>query len=152
MKTAFPLLLAGLTVGALALSGCVTTPDRKVLYTPCKAIETRDWSAHLEVSKEGKFPFPEEVALVVSGTVTVPTGGFELAIDKGPLVALDPPVQQVLLRTAAPDGMATQAITEERVRGSMPFDKRAKSVAIRCGDATIARIPVIEDRRTPSAQ
>jgi hypothetical protein len=147
LKTALPLLLAGLVLG-----GCVTKPDRETFYTPCKAIETRDWSAHLEVSKEGIFPFPTEVALVVSGTVTVPTGGYELAIDKGPLVALEPPVQQVLLRTTAPDGMATQAITEERVRGSMPFDKRAKSVAIRCGDATIARIPVIEDRRTPSAQ
>jgi hypothetical protein len=43
--------------------------------------------------------------------------------------------------------MATQAITEQRVTGSVPFDKRAKSVGIRCGDGTIASIPLIEDRR-----
>jgi hypothetical protein len=142
LKAIFTSVLASLLLG-----GCATTPT-ETLYAPCRALETRDWSAYVERTKEAKFVFPEEAVLVVSGTVQVPTGGFNLSIAPGSLVRLEPPVQQVILRTTAPEGMATQAITEERVTGSVPYDNRAKSVSIRCGDGTIASIPVIEDRRT----
>lgn len=145
MRPASTLLLA-----ALLLPGCAT-PRGTPLYSSCKALATRDWSAHVEVEKEALFPFPEEAMLVVGGTVQVPTGGFALALDKGPLVRIDPPVQQVILRTTAPEGMATQALTEQRVVGRVPFDRRAKAVAIRCGDAIIAEIPAIEDRRAAAA-
>jgi hypothetical protein len=127
------------------------TAAKEQLYSSCRALATRDWSAHVVLGKAAKFPFPEEASLVVSGTVQVPTGGFELSIIPGSLVQLDPPVQQVILRTIAPEGLATQAITEERVTGSVPWDKRAKSVSIRCGDGTIASIPTIEDRRADQA-
>ena len=146
MKARFaPLLL-----GSLLLGGCVTAPKEK-LYSSCRALATSDWSAHVVMDKAAKFPFPQEASLVVSGTVQVPTGGFALSIAPGSLVHLDPPVQQVILRTIAPEGMATQAITEQRVTGSVPFDNRAKSVSIRCGDGTIASIPTIEDRRPAEA-
>lgn len=140
-RLARPLLAAPL----LLLGSCAMTFGGPK-YSACRAMETRNWSASVEVEKEGKFPFPEERVLVVSGTVQVPTGGYSLALDAGPLVRLEPPVQQVILRTTAPEGMATQAITEEQVSGRLPYDKRARSVEIRCGDATIARIPVIENR------
>jgi hypothetical protein len=137
-------------LASLLLGGCVTAAKEQ-LYSSCRALATRDWSAHVVQDKEAKFPFKEEASLVVSGTVQVPTGGFELSIIPGSLVRLEPPVQQVILRTIAPEGMATQAITEERVTGSVPWDKRAKSVSIRCGDGTIASIPTIDDRRTAEA-
>jgi hypothetical protein len=46
--------------------------------------------------------FPDEAVLVVSGTVVVPTGGFVLSIAPGSLMRLEPPVQQVILRTTPP--------------------------------------------------
>jgi hypothetical protein len=141
LKAILPPVLA-----SLLLAGCASVPADP-LYSSCKALATRDWSAHVVVDKPAKFPFPEEALLVVSGTVQVPTGGFDLDILPGSLVRLEPPVQQVILRTTPPEGMATQAITEERVTGSVPWDSRARSVSIRCGDGTIASIPSIEDRR-----
>jgi hypothetical protein len=145
LKRAFAPLLV-----VLLLGGC-TSRVPPSLYTPCKALATRDWSARVEVEKEKLFPFPEEAVLLVAGTVQLPTGGFALAIEDGPLVRLDPPVQQVILRTIAPEGMATQAVTEQSVSGRVRFDRRAKSVAIRCGDGIIAEIPAIEDPRSGPA-
>ena len=142
MKRPIPLLL----LAPLLLGGCAL-PDKGPLYSPCKAISTRDWSAYVEVTPQGVLWDPDDPVLVVSGTVEVPSGGYDLSIQPGGLMQLDPPVQQVILRTAPPEGMATQAITEQQVTGSVPWDGRAKSVSIRCGDGTIAAIPVIEDRR-----
>jgi len=141
LKTVLPALL-----GALALGGCVA-PEPPSLYSACKAMTTSNWTAHVELAREGVFLFPDEQALVISGTVQLPSGGYRLKIEDGPLILLDPPVQQVILRTIAPSGMSSQAIVDEQVTGAVPFDGRAKSVSVRCGDGTIAEIPVIEDRR-----
>ena len=145
MKAVFAPLLA-----SLLFTGCASASVDPV-YSSCRAMATRDWSAHVEVDKPAVFPFPEEAVLVVSGTVEVPSGGYRLAIDPGPVVRLEPPVQQVILRTTPPEGMATQAITEQRVSGAVPWDGRAKSVSIRCGDGTIAEVPAIDDRRGAAA-
>jgi hypothetical protein len=142
MTRILPLLAAA----PLLLGGCAL-PGAESLYSPCKAMATSDWSAYVEVAPQGVLWDPDDPVLVVSGTVQVPTGGFELSIEAGGLMQLEPPVQQVILRTTPPEGMATQAITEERVTGSVKWDGRAKSVSIRCGDGTIASIPTIEDRR-----
>ena len=139
MKNALFLLIT-----ATALGGCITAePDS--LYSACKASATRDWTAQVDVEKNPNIFEPDVSTVLVSGTVTVPTGGYSVAIEEGPLVQLEPPVQQVILRTEAPDGMATQAIVEQQVSGRVPFDRRARSVAIRCGDATIARVAVTGD-------
>lgn len=135
----------------MLLGGCAL-PGAESLYSSCRAIATRDWSAYVETRPDAVLWDPEDPVLVVTGTVQVPTGGFDLSIQPGGLMQLQPPVQQVILRTVAPEGMATQAIVEERVSGSVPWDKRAKTVSIRCGDGTIASIPVIEDRRVPEAE
>ena len=139
-----------LLIAPLLLAGCAT-PQVDPLYSSCHSLATRDWSARVEVDKPAVFPFPEEAVLVVSGTVQVPTGGFRVSIAPGSLVRLEPPVQQVILRTVKPEGMATQAIVEQSVTGSVPYDARAKSVSIRCGDGTIAAIPVIVDGRPAPA-
>ncbi|HEY0148275.1 MAG TPA: hypothetical protein VGB70_04660 [Allosphingosinicella sp.] len=133
-----PLLL----LAPLLLAGCVTPAPADPYYSACKALSTRDWTAHVTLEKNPNIFEGEANTVLVRGKVTVPTGGYDLAIEGGPLVRLKPPVQQVLLRTTAPDGMATQAIVEEEVSGRVPFDRRAQSVAIRCGDATLARVPV----------
>ena len=138
--------LVPLCLAPLLLAGCVTPPPEDI-YSACKAISTRDWTARVERVKKGLLWDPDKVSLTVSGTVELPTGGYDLAIEPGALVRLDPPVQQVILRTTPPGGMATQAITEQRVTGSVPFERGAQSVSIRCGDGTIASIPVIDDRR-----
>ena len=139
-------LISLLPLAPLLLGGCAL-PDKGPLYSACKAISSRDWSAYVEVTPQGVLWDPDDPVLVVSGTVEVPSGGFDLSIQPGGLMRLEPPVQQVILRTTPPEGMASQAITEEQVTGSVPWDGRAKSVSIRCGDGTIASIPIIEDRR-----
>jgi hypothetical protein len=143
--------LSSLLIAPALLGGCAL-PGSESLYSSCRAIATRDWSAHVEVQPDAVLWDPEDSVLVVSGTVQVPTGGFGLSIEPGGLMQLEPPVQQVILRTVAPEGMATQAIVEEQVSGAVPWDKRAKRVSIRCGDGTIASIPVIEDRRVPDSE
>lgn len=143
MKRPFSLLLL-----APLLSGGCALPEKGPLYSPCKAISTRDWSAYVEVAPQGVLWDPDDPVLVVSGTVEVPSGGYELSILPGGLMQLEPPVQQVILRTTPPEGMASQAITEQQVTGTVPWDGRAKSINIRCGDGTIATIATIEDRRT----
>jgi hypothetical protein len=135
-----------LLLAPMLLAGCAL-PGPGSVYSPCKALATSDWAAHVEVAPQGVLWDPDDPVLVVSGTVQLPTGGFDLGIEQGGLMKLEPPVQQVILRTTPPEGMATQAITEQRVTGTVKWDGRAKSVSVRCGDGTIAAIPTIEDRR-----
>jgi hypothetical protein len=80
----------------------------------------------------------------VGGYVTLSTGGFTLALAPGPLLDLNPPVQQVILRTIAPTGPATQALTNQFAGAIMTLERRAQGVVIRCGDGVIAEIPAID--------
>lgn len=124
------------------LPGCyVDVPERT--YTPCDALGSADWSARIV-----RGPVPDRrdrtrPMLQVSGKVTVPAEGYALAIDPGPVLALVPPVQQVILRTSPPDGEAAPAPTTERVSGTVRYRKGTQSVSVRCGDGTIALIPTI---------
>ena len=138
-----------LAAAALALalaSGChVEVPEP--VYSPCAALASGDWSARIV---EGPHPERRDRTvpmLAVSGTVTVPAAGYALSIEPGPLLDLKPPVQQVILRTDAPEDMAAQVLTEERVSGRMRYRTAVKAVSVRCGDGIIAEIDTIVDAR-----
>lgn len=120
---------------AIALGGCETARDPN--YAACHALGADGWTAKRATSTDGAQ------RVQVSGYVTVPTGGFTLALEPGPLLELNPPVQQVILRTTPPVGPATQALTRQFAGAIMPLDRRATAVVIRCGDGVLAEVPAI---------
>ena len=81
---------------------------------------------------------------MVSGRVSVPTGGYRVALEPGPVQRLEPPVQQVILRTTPPAEGATQAIVTHDVQGVFERVEGVERVAVRCGDGIVALIPTIE--------
>jgi hypothetical protein len=125
--------IAALLIGP---AGCATATDPN--YAPCGVLDASGWTARKAPSADGKGQMVQ-----VGGTVSLPTGGFSLALETGPLLALNPPTQQVILRATPPAGPATQAITSQSVAAILPFDRRAQAVVVRCGDGVLAEIPAI---------
>jgi hypothetical protein len=127
--------IAGALLVLAGLGGC-HEPVRDPFYSRCSAIGSSGWRARLV---EGERP-----RLVVDGAVTVPTGGYRVALEPGPVQALAPPVQQVILRTRPRSGAATQALTSYAVRVALKPEEGVERVAVRCGDGIIALIDSIE--------
>jgi hypothetical protein len=128
---AYRALIVAASLGA-STACYVPVPDP--VYTPCRIAGSSDWRAEIDES-EGQEP-----RLLVSGKVTVPTGGYALALERGYVQELDPPRQQVMLRTDAPADAATQAEVTEAVSGSFPVAKDLGGVTVRCGDKILAVI------------
>lgn len=82
--------------------------------------------------------------LIVSGQVTVPTGGYRLSLRMGQVAESYPVQVTVYLDATPPSGMATQALVTHDVRGSWPSEERVGSVTVRCGSRVLARIDNIE--------
>ena len=78
--------------------------------------------------------------LVVSGRVTVPTGGYRPVLQMGPIAESYPVQVTVLLQPNPPAGGATQAVVTHDVRGTWPMQKPVGSVTVRCGGRTLAHI------------
>jgi hypothetical protein len=117
------------------LGGC-HDPVRDPIYTRCSAIATGDWHARIVDLRSGP-------RLVVGGRVTMPTGGYRVELESGPVQRLEPPVQQVILRTTRVGGGATQAVVTHDVQGVFEHEEGVQRVAVRCGDGTVALIPTI---------
>jgi hypothetical protein len=110
----------------------VAVPDP--VYTPCRIAGSSDWRAEIDTSAG------EGARLLVSGKVTVPSGGFALALERSYVEKLDPPRQQVILRATPPEGGATQAVVTGDVTASFPVDDDIGAVSVRCGDKILAVI------------
>jgi hypothetical protein len=82
--------------------------------------------------------------LIVTGRVTVPTGGFTPLLEAGPVQEIHPPVQIVILKPNPPRGGATQAVMTHEVRAQAPALDVYGSITIRCGSATLAEINNVE--------
>lgn len=117
------------------LAGC-HDPIRDPVYTRCSAIATSDWQARIVDLRSGP-------RLVVDGRVTLPTGGYRVELESGPVQRLEPPVQQVILRTTRLRGGATQAVVTHEVQGVFAHEEGVERVAVRCGDGTVALIATI---------
>ncbi len=84
-------------------------------------------------------------ALIVSGKVVTPTGGYRVAIDPDLRIAESYPVQVfVELRVTPPAGPATQALVTHELRWEWPADQPIGSVTVRCGEKHIARISPVQ--------
>jgi hypothetical protein len=120
-------------------AGCALDgPVRDTGYSACHVLGSSDWKAHVEI-----FPTASPIPylrrkLVVTGKVRTAAGYYPSLAD-GPVVRLDEPVQQVVVRT---EGQAEPgaASVVHNVRGVFPAIKRYGGVAIRCGDGIIAEI------------
>lgn len=109
----------------------------------CPAASTSDWIAWVNA-----MPGPDSSpTLIVTGNVTVPTGGYSLGLDLGPTLEMNPPIQQIILRVMPPSGGATQAVVEHEVRGEFPALPSYGAVEIRCGSERLATIADIERAR-----
>jgi hypothetical protein len=131
--------LAAASLLALAAPGC-RIPVPEPYYARCDATGSADWKAEVQVSLSNHPKPVRSRRLVVTGRVQVPTGGYSVALVRGPIARLEPPVQQLMVHTTAPADAATQAMTWHGVRAEVPALRRYGAVEIRCGDGVIARI------------
>lgn len=106
----------------------------------CPVIRSAEWHAHVD-AMPGPNANPQ---LNVSGKVTVPTGGYRLALRMGEVMESYPVQVIVYLDVVPPKGMATQALQTHEVHGSWRSEERVGSVTIRCGRQVLARLSDIE--------
>ena len=81
---------------------------------------------------------------MVTGRITVPTGGYTPTLELGPIAESYPVQVTVDLRPNPPAGAATQVVTTQEVRGVWPMPQQVGSVTVRCGATILKRIsPVV---------
>ena len=101
----------------------------------CPIAGSSDWWAGVDA-----MPGPRPPRLIVTGKVTTPSGGYRLALERGPVQEIDPPVQQVNLVVRPPSGGATDALVVHEVRGEFPALERYGAVTISCSNTVLADI------------
>ena len=106
----------------------------------CPIAGSSDWAAWVNA-----MPGPNaRPTLIVTGKVTVPSGGYRFAW-RDMRVMESYPVQVVAeLEAIPPTGGATQAIVTHDVRGQWPISPPVGSVTVTCGGQTLARISPVE--------
>ncbi|HVF38222.1 MAG TPA: hypothetical protein VNA29_09815 [Sphingomicrobium sp.] len=118
-------------------------PDDDRPSTDCPITSSSGWHAHVNA-----MPGPNDnPRLIVSGKVTVPTGGYKLSLRMGAVAESYPVQVTVDLDAIPPSGMATQALETRDLRGSWRSEERVGSVTVRCGSRVVARLSNIETAR-----
>lgn len=143
MKKLFPFV-------AVALAACAAPPYGPPPPPPppqepagdrqCPIVRSDSWAAWVDA-----MPGPNRrPRLIVTGKVTVPTGGYQFAW-RDMAVMESYPVQVVVrLVPIPPPGPASQALVTHDVRGEWPMSPPVGSVTIRCGERVLARISPVE--------
>ena len=135
-----PLVLSlPLLAGACVMLPVVEDP----VYSTCHAVGSSGWSAHVERIPDHHNRPIYKPTLIVSGQVTVPSEGYSVSLDLGPVRKLDGPVQQILVRTEPPSEPAARTLTTVDVRAAFPALKRYQAVYIRCGDGILGIVKSI---------
>src|SRR3569832_653817 len=95
--------LASIVLLPLLAGGCLMLPVvEDPVYSTCHAVASSDWTARVD-NIPGHHNRPVyKATLIVSGRVTLPSTGYAVSLDLGPVQRLDAPVQQILLRTEPP--------------------------------------------------
>lgn len=103
----------------------------------CPIQSSRSWRAWV-TTETGP---PARTMLTVTGTVVAPTGGYRIEFVPELTVIQSYPVQMVAqLLPIPPQRPATQALVAHDVRWQWPLAGPVGTVAIRCGDKTLANI------------
>lgn len=129
-------------------SGAVdaAAPGNDAAALACPVLGSADWAAWVNA-----MPGPDGPGLIVTGTVTLPTPGYDVTLEQGPSDRSARPVQVVQLSAEAPGGMVSQVLSDYPVRFEMaspalldgmtaPFT----AVRVVCGDEELARIEPVE--------
>ena len=82
--------------------------------------------------------------LIITGKVTVPTGGYRIAWADMRVMESYPVQVAVDLQAIPPAGGATQAVVTHDVRGEWPLSPPVGSVTVHCGGQVLARITPVE--------
>lgn len=115
-------------------------PEPAAPTSDCPITGSSDWHAHVNA-----MPGPDSrPTLIVTGKVTVPTGGYKVALRMGEVAESFPVQVSVYLDATPPSGPATQALSVHNFRGSFPSEQQVGSVTVRCGGRTLARISPVE--------
>jgi hypothetical protein len=113
-----------------------TVPPPDSPAPDCPILGSSGWRAHVDV-----MPGPNvNPRLIVSGRVTVPTGGYRLSLRMGPVAQSYPVQVTVILDAVPPSGPATQAVETRTVRGDWPMGEPVGAVTVRCGSRALARL------------
>lgn len=107
----------------------------------CPITGSGEWRAWVNA-----MPGPDSrPKLMVTGKVTVPTGGYQVGFDPQLQIRESHPAQAfATLRVRPPSGAATQAVMTHEVRWEWPLTQQIGSLEIHCGDRTLARISPVE--------
>lgn len=106
----------------------------------CPIIGSSDWAAWINA-----MPGPNaRPTLIVTGKVTVPTGGYRFAWSDMRVMESYPVQISVDLDAIEPSGGATEALVTHEVRGQWPMSPPVGSVTVRCGGQTLAAISPVE--------
>src|SRR5437763_17065296 len=95
--------LATIAMLPLLAGGCLIPPAiEDPVYSTCHAIASADWTARVDYIPDHHNRPILKPTLIVRGRITVPSEGYAVSLDLGPVQKLDLPVQQILVRTQPP--------------------------------------------------
>ena len=131
-------------LSAVALASCAPVaadePTRPGGGRECAVIGSSGWAAWINA-----MPGPNaRPTLIVTGKVTVPTGGYSFAWRDMRVMESYPVQVAVDLQPIPPAGPASQAIVTHDVRGQWPISPPVGSVTVHCGDRVLAGIAPVE--------
>jgi hypothetical protein len=131
-------------IGTVALAACspvpANAPTRPSAKPGCPIIGSSDWAAWVNA-----MPGPNaRPTLIVTGKVTVPTGGYSFAWRDMRMMESYPLMIVADLQAIPPAGAATQAVVSHFVRGEWPVSTSVGVVTIGCGSQVLARISPVE--------
>jgi len=111
------------------------TPDTAAESGDCPVIDSADWRATV-----GPVEGAEGPQLVVTGTVTMPTPGWTVLLERGPADRSALPVQRLRLTASRPEGVVIQVLDEVEVRAVLPALAAYRGVAVDCGDLVLVEL------------
>ncbi len=128
---------------ALSLASCAAVPPPPhgpVGSRECGITGSSDWKAWVNA-----MPGPNaRPTLIVTGKVTVPTGGYRFEWRDMRVMESYPVQVAVELDAIPPAEGATQAVVTHDVRGQWPIDPPVGSLTMRCGDSVLTQISPVE--------
>ena len=133
-----------LLASAFALGSCAAVPpgapQDPAGPLECAIIGSSGWAAWVNA-----MPGPNaRPTLIVTGKVTVPTGGYRFAWRDMRVMESYPVQVAIELDAIPPAGPATQAVVTHDVRGQWPIDPPVGALTVRCGDMVLVRIAPVE--------
>ena len=133
------MLASSLTLGSCAVAPA-GTPQGPVGAMECGIVGSSDWAAWVNA-----MPGPNaRPTLIVTGKVTVPTGGYRFEWRDMRVMESYPVQVAIELDAIPPAEPATQALVTHDVRGEWPIDPPVGALSVRCGDVVLVHIAPVE--------